>query len=58
MSASALPTVSISPRRDALYYHPIHRMLPIVQIRSPTQFFPSLISEERESVQKRVDGFN
>jgi hypothetical protein len=33
-------------------------MLPVVQIRSPTQFFPCLISEERERVQKRVDGFN
>jgi hypothetical protein len=58
MSASGLPAVSISPGLGALCYQPVHRMLPVVQIRSPTQFFPSLTSEERERVQRRIDWFN
>lgn len=33
------------------------RSLPVVDIRYLPSYFPSLISEERERVQKRVDGF-
>jgi hypothetical protein len=58
MSGFGIPSVSISSPRGNLYYPPMPRPLPVVQIRSPTQLFPSLISEERERVQKRVDGFN